>query len=391
MIRPRASGGFRPRLDRHARRERGRILRLRAGQARPGALPHQVVRLDIDPEHNPFGLALDCYASAPQRIEPPPTPTQAGAPANASGHLRETPHEAHCLVGPGRRPADPSVSCRPARPWKSCAGAPALPVPLVVGQERVVFIDRNVRVGVPASVGDHLRVQSAGGAIYLRASEPIPPTRLQLQDVESGALILLDIAAEPAKDGQAPLEPVRIVGRKPREALRRRCSKRRDERGRCARRQIRSPARNAGTGRADAPCRTEPVRAAAHRRAGRRHRAREPAPRPRAGHLLPTLPVRARALAAWRLEDQWVTAVRLTNTAALARPRPARPAGELRGGDLPASEPGASRRPVRHHGALPGHARPRPGRVAAAGAEPDRRHREPAAGRRSRLGRRSAR
>ncbi|MBN0839842.1 DUF3438 family protein, partial [Pseudomonas aeruginosa] len=67
-----------------------------------------------------------------------------------------------------------------------------LPVPLVVGQERVVFIDRNVRVGVPASVGDHLRVQSAGGAIYLRASEPIPPTRLQLQDVESGALILLD-------------------------------------------------------------------------------------------------------------------------------------------------------------------------------------------------------
>lgn len=86
-----------------------------------------------------------------------------------------------------------------------------LPVPLVVGQERVVFIDRNVRVGVPASVGDHLRVQSAGGAIYLRASEPIPPTRLQLQDVESGALILLDIAAEPAKDGQAPLEPVRIV------------------------------------------------------------------------------------------------------------------------------------------------------------------------------------
>jgi len=32
--------------------------------------------------------------------------------------------------------------------------------------------------------------------------------------------------------------------------------------------------------------------------------------------LLPTLPVRARALAAWRLEDQWVTAVRLTNTTA---------------------------------------------------------------------------
>ena len=50
--------------------------------------PIKVVRLDIDPEHNPFGLALDCYASAPQRIEAPPTPTQAGAPANAFGHLQ---------------------------------------------------------------------------------------------------------------------------------------------------------------------------------------------------------------------------------------------------------------------------------------------------------------
>jgi integrating conjugative element protein (TIGR03749 family) len=32
--------------------------------------------------------------------------------------------------------------------------------------------------------------------------------------------------------------------------------------------------------------------------------------------LLPTLPVRASALAAWRLDDQWVTAVRLTHTGA---------------------------------------------------------------------------
>src|SRR5690606_13525426 len=32
--------------------------------------------------------------------------------------------------------------------------------------------------------------------------------------------------------------------------------------------------------------------------------------------LLPTLPVEARALAAWRLEDYWVTAVRLRNRSA---------------------------------------------------------------------------
>ena len=86
-----------------------------------------------------------------------------------------------------------------------------LAVPLKVGQERIVFINRNVRVGVPAGVGERLRVQSAGGAVYLRASEPIEPTRLQLQDADTGALILLDIAAEPPKDGEAELEPVRIV------------------------------------------------------------------------------------------------------------------------------------------------------------------------------------
>lgn len=41
----------------------------------------KVVRLDQDPEHNPFGLALDCYAQPPQRIDPHPDPT----PAQESG------------------------------------------------------------------------------------------------------------------------------------------------------------------------------------------------------------------------------------------------------------------------------------------------------------------
>lgn len=31
--------------------------------------PLKVVRMDVDPEKNPFGLALDCYSGAPQRIE----------------------------------------------------------------------------------------------------------------------------------------------------------------------------------------------------------------------------------------------------------------------------------------------------------------------------------
>jgi integrating conjugative element protein (TIGR03746 family) len=36
--------------------------------------PIRVVRYDVDPEHNPWGLALDCFANPPERI-PTPTPS----------------------------------------------------------------------------------------------------------------------------------------------------------------------------------------------------------------------------------------------------------------------------------------------------------------------------
>ena len=188
-----------------------------------------------------------------------------------------------------------------------------LAVPLQVGEERIVFMDRNVRVGVPASVGDRLRVQSAGGAIYLRASEPIEPTRLQLQDTDSGALILLDIAAEPAQDGEPPLEPVRIV-----------------EGNTTPQRYRKAQALGAAAPDPDqtrSPQRETPVPVVLTRYAAQSLyaplRTVEPVPGVMRVNLrrdlsldtlLPTLPVHAEALAAWRLEDQWVTAVRLTHT-----------------------------------------------------------------------------
>lgn len=188
-----------------------------------------------------------------------------------------------------------------------------LAVPLQVGQERIVFIDRNVRVGVPASVGDRLRVQSAGGAVYLRASEPIEPTRLQLQDADSGTLILLDIAAEPANEGDPLLEPVRIVEGN-------------------ARPQHYGQAQEEGASTASSveqprsPQRETPIAVVLTRYAAQNLYAPLRTVEPVPGiwrvnlrrdlvldTLLPTLPLHAEALAAWRLEDQWVTAVRLTN------------------------------------------------------------------------------
>lgn len=178
-----------------------------------------------------------------------------------------------------------------------------LSLPLVVGHERVVFIDRNVRVGVPATLDDRLRVQSAGGALYLRASEAIEPTRLQLQDTETGALILLDVSAQ---SGEAPLEPVRIVeSDTPAKGDEAHAiptlTPRLDRETPIPVVLTRYAAQNLY-----APLRTvEPVngisRANLHRDLA-------------LDTLLPTLPVRAKALAAWRLDNHWVTAIRLTNT-----------------------------------------------------------------------------
>lgn len=46
--------------------------------------PIRVVRMDVDPERNPFGLALDCYDAAPQRIEAIKTEALTGNGLNAN-------------------------------------------------------------------------------------------------------------------------------------------------------------------------------------------------------------------------------------------------------------------------------------------------------------------
>lgn len=83
-----------------------------------------------------------------------------------------------------------------------------LQVPLTVGQERIVFVNKNVRVGFPPELNGKLRVQSTGGAVYLQANSAFATTRLQLQDVENGDLILLDITA---LEGKQVREPVSVV------------------------------------------------------------------------------------------------------------------------------------------------------------------------------------
>ncbi|MCX2695076.1 TIGR03749 family integrating conjugative element protein, partial [Pseudomonas sp. DCB_CB] len=166
-----------------------------------------------------------------------------------------------------------------------------LAVPLTVGQERVLMLDEDVRVGLPSAIAGKLRVQSVGGTVYLRAAETLPPTRLQLQSVKSGDIILIDIEA---LEGSEALEPVRIVG------------------------QASVPGVEAA--KEAAPAAT-PVPVVLTRYAAQNLYAplRTVAPLPGVrrvplsdavafSSLLPTERVSIKALAAWRLGDYWVTA-----------------------------------------------------------------------------------
>lgn len=198
-------------------------------------------------------------------------------------------------------------------------------IPLVVGQERILFVDANVRVGVPPAIVEKIRVQSTGGAIYLLAKEPIEPSRLQLQNAATGEIMLADIAATPAQEGHAPLEAIKIVpgdttptrygqaastsGSNAPRATAKASSQADEDDDKSAPPKRETPIPVVLTRYAAqmlyAPLRTvEPVDGVAQVKVDKRLDL---------STLMPALPVEASQLGAWRLDDHWVTAVKLRN------------------------------------------------------------------------------
>lgn len=70
-----------------------------------------------------------------------------------------------------------------------------IPVPLTVGLEQRVGFDGEVRVGVPAEIQAVLRTQSAGGSVYWLADQPFDSARIQVQLIETGEIVLMDLNA----------------------------------------------------------------------------------------------------------------------------------------------------------------------------------------------------
>lgn len=84
-----------------------------------------------------------------------------------------------------------------------------LPIDLQVNKERVILVDKNVKVGYPKALDGKIRLQSTGGAVYLKALESFPTARLQLKDVLTNEIILLDITAK--EKVANPQETVRLL------------------------------------------------------------------------------------------------------------------------------------------------------------------------------------
>lgn len=196
-----------------------------------------------------------------------------------------------------------------------------LALPLIIGQERIVFVDQNVRVGLPRHLVDKLRVQSTGGTLYLLAKEPIEPTRLQLQNMSTGEIMLVDIIATSGKSNQPALEPIKIVAGDNLTVRYGQPSPKAED-SKAATRSTEQNSDAAAPAQRETPLPVVMTRFAAQMLYAPL-RTVEPVPGIAQVNLkrnmdlttlLPTRPIEARALGAWRLEDLWVTAVKLRNT-----------------------------------------------------------------------------
>jgi len=199
-----------------------------------------------------------------------------------------------------------------------------LEIPLPVDEERIVTLDRNVRVGLPPALANPevLRVQSAGGVLYLKAFEAFDTQRVRAQDVESGDVLLLDLSAREGASG----EEILVVDSRESSPARASASTGSPTgSGGAQASEASRPAAQASSGEAQQATAT-PVPVLLTRHAAQSLYApqrtieplsgvsRVPMRLPESlGTLLPSLPVTAKPLGAWRLDGWTVTAVKLEN------------------------------------------------------------------------------
>lgn len=182
-----------------------------------------------------------------------------------------------------------------------------IPVALQVNTERIIFMDKNVKVGYPAELEGKLRIQSTGGAVYLKALGIFQATRLEFRDVATGEIFLFDIGAH--KKVSNPTEVIRVVAdsivEKQSGSLNQDDLAETEVVTRTPQLPIPAALTRYAAQSLYAPLRTveplEEVRRVAHRLPEK------------ITTLLPAYPITANPLMSWQLDNYVVTAVRLQN------------------------------------------------------------------------------
>lgn len=77
---------------------------------------------------------------------------------------------------------------------------------LTVDQERLVTFPAGVRVGVQEGMAGVLRTQVVDGTVYWKATRAFPVLRVQVQELESGRLFLIDLKADTTATSNEPVE-----------------------------------------------------------------------------------------------------------------------------------------------------------------------------------------
>ena len=70
-----------------------------------------------------------------------------------------------------------------------------IPITLTINEERLVSFPAAARVGMPADLQPIVRTQSAGGTVYWRAAEAFTAQRVQVQLLDTGEIVLIDLSA----------------------------------------------------------------------------------------------------------------------------------------------------------------------------------------------------
>ena len=83
-----------------------------------------------------------------------------------------------------------------------------LSITLPVGKERLVTFPADVRVGMPGGISSKLRTQSNQGTVYWKASEAFDTQRIEVREIQSNRIYLIDLRASDKVSSVTPIEVI---------------------------------------------------------------------------------------------------------------------------------------------------------------------------------------